>query len=159
MEAIAERVKTDDAERVPLALEPRCVAVRSDQVPYLWPRVGKWVRWALDDAVNENLNIQDVYRRCLSGEFLMVTMQIGDELAGVAVLDYSIDPRGEGYVLVACCGGERMPLWIGEFIATVRRIANERGARRVLMVGRRGWQPILEQHGARLKCICMGLEV
>jgi hypothetical protein len=129
MEAIAERVRTDDAERVPVALEPSCAAVRAEQVPHVWPRVGKWIRWARD------------------------------ELAGVAVLDYSIDPRGEGYVLVACCGGERMPLWLGEFIRTVRTIAQERGARRVLMVGRRGWQPFLEQHGARLKCICMGLEV
>ena len=159
MEATAERVKTDDAQRVPVTQEPSCAAVRVEQVPHVWPRVSKWIRWALDDAVNENLNIQDVYRRCLSGEFLMLTIAIGDELAGVAVLDYSIDPRGDGYVLVACCGGERMPVWLGEFIKSVRAIAQERGARRVLMVGRRGWQHYLEKHGARLKCICMGLEV
>ena len=159
MEAIAERVRTDDAVRVPVSQEPRCGAVRAELVAHVWPRVSKWIRAALEDAVNENLNIQDVYRRLLSGEFLMLTIAIGDELAGVAVLDYSIDPRGDGYVLVACCGGERMAVWIGEFVKTVRTIAKERGARRVLMVGRRGWRPILEQHGARLKCICMGLEV
>ena len=114
----------------------------------MWGRAyGKWIRAALEHAVNESLNIQDVYRRMLSGEFLLVTMAIGDELTAVAVLDYAIDPRGDGYVLVLACGGERMPEWIGEFFKTVRAIAQERGARRVLMVGRRGWQPYLETAG------------
>ena len=159
MEAVHADLNGARVTRVPIEQEPRISAVDVGHVGYYWPKVVDWLRAALAEAVHHELNIQDVYRRCKSGDSLMVVVALGDQLCGVGVLDYSVDPKGDGYVLVYACGGERMPQWIGLFVATCRTIALERGARRVLMVGRRGWQPFLEAHGARLRCICMSLEV
>jgi hypothetical protein len=145
--------------RVPISEEPRASVVRVEDLNFYWPRVVEWLRRALAEAVHHELNIQDIYRRCRAGDSLMVVMAIGQELCGVAVLDYSVDPKGDGYVLVYACGGERMPQWIGLFVKTCRAIALDRGARRLLMVGRKGWQPFLQAQGARLRCICMSMEV
>lgn len=159
MEAVASGVAAPAAPAEARGPVATAAAVRTEHVAHFWPKVVEWLRRALAEAVQHELNIQDVYRRCLSGESLMVLLALGDDLTGVAVLDYSVDPAGDGYVLVYACGGERMPLWIGELVKTCRAIAQERGARRVLMVGRKGWQPFLEAQGARLRCICMSLEV
>jgi hypothetical protein len=145
--------------RVPIEQEPSICAVQAQHVDSLWHRVAGWLTAALAEAVNNELSVQEVYRRCKGGDSLMLLISIGEQLCGVAVLDYSVDPKGEGYVLVYACGGVRMPQWIGLFVSTCRTIAQERGARRLLMVGRKGWQPFLEAQGARLRCICMSMEV
>lgn len=160
MEAVADDlIEQPVVERLPLSMEPTAAAVRVEHVGYFWPKVVDWIRASLAEAVHHELNVQDVYRRCKSGDSLMVLLAIGPQLCGVAVLDYSVDPKGDGYVLVYACGGTRMSEWIAEFCKACRAIALERGARRVLMVGRRGWQPFLEAQGAKLRCICMQMEV
>ena len=159
MEACHAELNGAQEYRVPIEREPRISAVKGDHVGWYWPKVADWLRAALAEAVHHELNIQDVYRRCKCGDSLMLAIALGDDLCGVGVLDYSVDPKGDGYVLVYACGGESMPQWIGLFMDTCKTIALERGARRVLMVGRRGWQPFLEARGAKLRCICMSMEV
>lgn len=156
MEAVANDLKFS---RVPVAQEPRASAVQMQHVDYFWPKVSDWIERALAEAVQHELNAQEIYRRCKSGEYLMLLLAIGEDLCGVAVLEKSVNSRGQLYLIVAAAGGVRMPEWIGTLVAACKVIANEQGARELMMIGRAGWRPYLQAQGARVKCICMTMEV
>jgi hypothetical protein len=145
--------------RIPVALEPRASAVQIEHIDHFWPKVADWVQRALAEAVHHELTAQEIYRRCKSGEYLMLLLAIGETLAGVAVLERSVNAKGQTYVLINCAGGDRMPEWIGTLVAACRLIALDVGARELMMIGRPGWKPYLQAHGAKVKCICMALEV
>jgi hypothetical protein len=145
--------------RIPISREPSIAAVRIEHVAHFWPKVADWIGRALAEAVHHELSAQEIYRRCMSGEYLMLLIAIGEQLVGVAVLERSVNAKGQTYVLINCAGGQRMPEWIGLLVSTCRTVAQEVGAVELLMVGRPGWKPFLMTHGAKVKCICMSLEV
>jgi hypothetical protein len=132
-----------------------------EQLPIAWGLVKPWIEAALDQSLQHEISITDIAIGLDSGEYLLLLMGEGPDVApvGVAVLMISEAPRQGRYVGILACGGTGVENWISVLFDAAKVIARSHGAQRIIAMGRVGWRRIMKQQGCKHHASVFSLDV
>jgi hypothetical protein len=143
-------------ERVPAS---RVAAVPLELVDSAWPRVRSWFVGALAMSVQHELTIDELYEGARAGEFLILLMEVGDEIVAAAAVMQSTRPDSRPYLALVCCGGSEIDRWISELVEACKKIARAGGIDQIVVCGRPGWVRALRPFGLAHRASILTLDL
>ena len=119
----------------------------------IWPRVVTFIAAALEHSLQHEWTTSEVYERIDRGQFLLaVVARDGDVIAG-QVFEIGTDPGGQKYVAIVCSGGLDMFTWLPGMVALGKFLAVRADAKKVVILGRRGWARVLQRYGLKIHSV------
>lgn len=122
----------------------------------VWPKVCHWIDAALQTSAQHEYTPGIVYRELELGRMMLLAVHepVSGRVHGAAVIARGTSHHGE-YIGLVCCGGEGVTSWLHLMVESVKRIARESRAKRIVILGRPGWQKLLEEHGTRVHSLIL----
>lgn len=145
-----------EIERAPSS---RVAAVPLELVDKAWPKVRDWFAGALAMSVQHELTTDEIYCGARAGEYLILLMEVDDEIAAAAAVMQSTRPDGRPYLALLCCGGSEIDRWIADLVEACKKIARAGGIDQIVVVGRPGWVRALRPFGLAHRASILTLDL
>jgi len=131
-------------------------AIPRESVNAMWPIVGPGVERCLAKGIGWH-SAEDIREKTASGEWLLFTVSIDDEIKCTIVASVS---RGTRDVFeVGMAWGGDMVLWVDDIYSTLTRVAKDFGCDSIAITGRRGWVRYLKSRGFTEKMVTVTKDI
>lgn len=124
-------------------------AVKPAIINIIWGTIEHHIQAAIDES-NGELDIDNIKRRAMNSEVLIVIVRDGDDiLAALAAETRSFD-TGKKVFHIMTAGGERMVDWLPDIDEAFSKIAKGLGCNEIYIIGRPGWTRAVKKIGYEL---------
>ena len=122
-------------------------AVPANMIDLIWDRVEPLIK-TVEEKAPDDISLEVVRERLLSGNNLLVTVSSGPEIIAVNVIDIKELDTGMKILYIPITAGTDMENWIKEFLDIAKAIALDHGCDELRgMAVRDGWLKKLKPYG------------
>lgn len=122
-------------------------AVPANMIDLIWDRVEPLIK-TVEEKAPDDISLEVVRERLLSGNNLLVTVSSGPEIIAVNVIDIKELDTGMKILYIPITAGTDMENWIREFLDIAKAIALDHGCDELRgMAVRDGWLKKLKPYG------------
>jgi hypothetical protein len=119
--------------------------VPPELVGELWPHVGALIKRAIDRTGLSDFD--KIEAATLAGEHVLWIASSSDKIEAAATTQL-ITVAGRRICVIVACGGDDRAKWL-PLIVGIERYAKAEGCAKMRIIGRRGWQRVLDGYRAK----------
>lgn len=122
-------------------------AIPVELIDVVWPQCVEHINRVVEKAPEE-LSLDDIYRRLIVGETLLVTISDKSDIIAVNILERRYLGNGLSALYIPITGGTRMAEWMVDFLDVAKAIAKDLGCKQLRgLAVRKGWMKKLKPMG------------
>jgi len=121
-------------------------AITPKMIPLVWHTVSHMVEMAIEHS-NGELYLDDIYKRLLDNEMLLLTVSEGDRIIASLTVEKRDFPSGKRIMNVTTAGGADLHIWMESVNRAIDDLAKEHECSEIYIIGRPGWMRMLKNIG------------
>jgi hypothetical protein len=121
-------------------------AIKPENVVFMWPIVKSMLARAIAHS-NGELEIDDILKRSIDGEILIVTISQEEEVVAAIAIEQRTFNSGKRILNLTLVGGNEMVNWMDKFSEIANNLAKDYKCDEIYIVGRPGWTRTLKRLG------------